>query len=452
MRKLNIRHALFALVLAASGCKGEDGNVFITLDYDASNVRYRVNEPITPIAPILSGSFFTNYVVNPALPAGLTLNLANGEITGTPTAETPETNFVVSADFEGETLLTTIVIAVGPQLPASFATLVEGFAAEEVVAGLAIPAHVAIAPDGRIFFNELETGNIRVIDATGALLPAPFATLPVVTGADRGLMGIALSPNFASDGFVYVAVASATPDRMRIVRFTDVADLGTNETEIVDDLPLGLENVGGDIVFDLAGNLFVSTGDNGDPADAQSGTSLAGKILRFTAAGGIPATNPAPTSEEWTRGLRNTLALAVQPFTGALFGADTGDGGDDEINFLEGNKNFEWGDTTGNLDPAIVGLNVTTFSGALEPKGMMFHSGGGEFSDLRNDLFLTAFATEEIHQLVLSGGSFTTLADDITFATFVPSGTDNKPLDIAQMADGSILVSTSTAIYRIFRF
>ena len=123
MRKLNIRHALFALVLAAPGCGGEDGNVFITLDYDTSNARFRVNEPIAPIAPVLNGSFFTNYVVDPALPAGLALNLANGEITGTPTAETPETSFVVSADFEGEMLVTTLVMAVGPQLPASFAEI-----------------------------------------------------------------------------------------------------------------------------------------------------------------------------------------------------------------------------------------------------------------------------------------------------------------------------------------
>ncbi len=456
MRKPSIASALFALVFATAGCSSEDGNVFITLDYDSSNVRYRVGEATLPIAPILNGSFFTNYVVNPALPTGLTLDLGTGEISGTPTAETAETVFSISADFEGETLFSSITIAVGPQLPATVLTLAEGFAAEVIATGLAIPAHIAIAPDGRIFFAELETGNIRIIDATGALLPAPFATLPVVTGGERGLFGLALSPSFGTNGFVYVAVASPAgggdPERTRIVRFTDVADLGTNETELVDDLPLAATTNGGEIVFDLSGNLFVSIGDNEDPDNAQGGTSLAGKVLRFTAAGGIPATNPSPTSEEWTRGLRDTLGLAVQPFSGALFGVDAGDAGDDELNFLEPNKNFEWGDTTGTLDPAVVGLNISTWSSAIGPRGIMFHNGDGGLSDLRNDLFVAAFVTESIRQLKLGGANFTVLDDDIEFATFAPSGDDNKPRDIEQDVDGTIVVSTSTTIYRIFWF
>jgi glucose/arabinose dehydrogenase len=455
MRKSSIRSALFALVLATAGCSSQDGNVFITLDYDASSVRYRVGEAIAPNAPILNGSFFTNYVVNPALPNGLLLDLGTGEITGTPTAESAETVHVISADFEGETLFSSITIAVGPQLPASFLTLAEGFAVDEIASGLAIPARMARAPDGRLFFVELETGNVRIIDATDALLPAPFATLPVVTGGSRGLFGLALSPTFGSNGFVYVAVASPAgggdPERTRIVRFTDVADLGTSETELVDDLPLAATTNGGDLVFDPSGNMFISIGDNEDPANAQSTTSLAGKVLRFTAAGAIPATNPTPGSEEWCKGLRDTLGLAIHPGTGTLFGADSGDT-EDELNFLAPGKNFEWGDTTGTLTPAVVGVIVATWSPQIGPAAMVFHPGGGGLSDLQNDLFVAARDAEDIRQLKLSGGSFTEFDEEIIFAAFASSGDDNKPLDIEVDSDGSILVSTHTAIYRIFRF
>ena len=454
MVKLRIHAVLLALVVAAPGCDSQDGNVFITLDYDSQTGRYRVGEAITPIAPVLNGSFFSNYAVNPALPNGLALDLVNGEISGTPTAETPEGNFVVSADFEGDTFFTSIEIAVGPQLPASVQSLEDGFAAEEIATGLAKPVKMARAADGRVFFIELDTGNIRIIDANGALLPTPFATLPVVTGGERGLFGLALSPNFANDGFVYVAVASpaagADPDRTRIVRFTDVADLGTSETEIVDDLPLANTHNGGEIVFDELGNLFVSIGDNEDPSDAQSTASLAGKILRYTASGGIPASNPVAASPIWCRGLRNTFALAVQPVSGALFGADNGDTSDDELNFLAAGKNFEWGDTTGNLGP-LIGVIVTTWSAPIAPTAIMFHDGAGG-SELTGKLFVTSYVDEDIRVLGLTGPNSTVLQSESTFATFVPSADDNKPLDILENPDGSLVVSTFTTIYRIFKF
>src|SRR5713101_5329469 len=70
--------------------------------------------------------------------------------------------------------------------------------------GLSFPASFRFAPDGRIFFTEKNTGNIRIIQ-NGTLVPSPFASLTVATdGLEQGLMGIALSPSFQIDGFVYV--------------------------------------------------------------------------------------------------------------------------------------------------------------------------------------------------------------------------------------------------------
>lgn len=449
--------ACFALAasFAFSGCKNDSGNVFITLDYVAATGRYRVGEAIAPNAPILSGGLFSNFAVNPALPGGLALDPLDGEITGVPTTETATASYVISADFEGETFFTAVAITVGPQLPASFQSLEEGFAVEEIANGLDTPARIALAPDGRLFFVELDTGNVRIIDATGALLPTPFATVPVLTGGHQGLFGLALSPTFASNGFVYVAAATPAsgpdPDRTRIVRFTDVADLGTSETVIVDDLPVSAQNNGGEIVFDATGNLFVSIGDNETAANAQSSSTLAGKILRYTATGAIPAGNPTAGNPEWCRGLRNTYALAVHPITGDLFGADNGDTSDDELNYLAGGLNFEWGDTTGTLGP-LIGLRIQNWSTTIVPTAILFHSGSGGYSEFRNELLLAAYGDEDIRRLGLSGTAFTTLQSETTFATFVPNANDNKPLDILEAADGSLIVSTFTAIYRIFKF
>ena len=74
----------------------------------------------------------------------------------------------------------------------------------------------------------------------------------------------------------------------------------------------------------------MSLGDTGDPALAQDPASLAGKVLRYTADGDLPADNPDPARPLWCRGLRNTFTLALHPVTGGVFGADNGPDEDDE--------------------------------------------------------------------------------------------------------------------------
>src|ERR687895_1300210 len=81
------------------------------------------------------------------------------------------------------------------------ATLPVGFT-ETQISGLSNPTAMAIAPDGRIFVCQ-QGGSLRVIK-NGALLPAPFITLNVDPAGERGLLGIAFDPNFASNNFVYL--------------------------------------------------------------------------------------------------------------------------------------------------------------------------------------------------------------------------------------------------------
>ncbi|MGQ0614228.1 MAG: PQQ-dependent sugar dehydrogenase [Planctomycetaceae bacterium] len=209
------------------------------------------------------------------------------------------------------------------------------------------PVRLALATDGRLFFNELDTGLVRVIDAQGDLLPVPFATLPLVTTGHRGLLGLGLAPGFALSGHVFVAAttpaAGLQGDRLRVVRSTDVADIGTNETVVVDDLPISAINDGGDLQFDLGGGILVSLGDVQVPANAQDPASPAGKILSSTPAAGNPADNPDPASPLLCSGLRNTFGLAVHPTTGGLFGGDNGPAANDGSNLLIATKNYEWG-------------------------------------------------------------------------------------------------------------
>src|SRR6188508_810996 len=124
--------------------------------------------------------------------------------------------------------------------PAQGATVPTGFAETRVATGLPSPTAMAIAPDGRIFVAQ-QGGALRVVK-NGALLTQPFLTVSVNAEGERGLLGVAFDPNFASNSFVYVYyTTSASPVHNRVSRFTasaanpDVVAAGTEVTLL--DLP-----------------------------------------------------------------------------------------------------------------------------------------------------------------------------------------------------------------------
>src|ERR1044071_3768208 len=104
-----------------------------------------------------------------------------------------------------------------------FATLPAGFS-ETAISGITSPTAMEIAPDGRIFVCE-QTGRLRVIK-NGVLLPTPFVTLTVDPAGERGLLGIAFDPAFATNNFVYVYyTVPIEPRHNRVSRFTANGDL-----------------------------------------------------------------------------------------------------------------------------------------------------------------------------------------------------------------------------------
>src|SRR5262249_47843195 len=101
------------------------------------------------------------------------------------------------------------------------ATLPVGFAESQW--GSAFPrgaTAMAFAPDGRLFVC-LQSGQLRVITTNGVLLPNPFVTLSVDSNGERGLLGVAFDPDFASNNFVYLYyTVPGSPTHNRISRFT----------------------------------------------------------------------------------------------------------------------------------------------------------------------------------------------------------------------------------------
>lgn len=233
-------------------------------------------------------------------------------------------------------------------------TLPTGFS-EIQISGLSSPTAMEIAPDGRVFVC-LQGGQLRVIK-NGALLPTPFLTVSVDASGERGLLGIAFDPNFASNNFVYIYyTVPSVPRHNRLSRFTangDVAVAGSEQILLeLNDLSATNHN-GGAIHFGPDGKLYVAVGENAVGSNSQTLNNLLGKILRINADGSIPSDNPFFNSAAgnnraiWALGLRNPFTFAFQPRTGRMFINDVGAGTWEEINDGIAGSNYGWDITEG---------------------------------------------------------------------------------------------------------
>jgi putative heme-binding domain-containing protein len=234
-------------------------------------------------------------------------------------------------------------------------TLPAGFKAEVVATGFTGATALEVTPDGRLFVCE-QTGSLRVIK-NGTLLVRPFVKLPVDATWERGLLGVAVAPDFPKTPHVFVCYVAAKPYPHHVVsRFRAAGDEaepssetilleGDDQTKLGGTVPAGHQ--GGAIHFARDGTLYIAIGDQTAGKPAQALNSLLGRLLRINADGSIPPDNPflARTTGKyratWALGLRNPFTFAFQPGTGRLFINDVG-GNAEEVNEGVAGANYGW--------------------------------------------------------------------------------------------------------------
>jgi aldose sugar dehydrogenase len=223
---------------------------------------------------------------------------------------------------------------------------------QSVLSGLNFPSALAQAQDGRVFFNELGTGNIRVANIVNSIWQAPnlFCPNPLAlsTGGEQGLLGLALDPNFSSNQslFVYYTRLGFTN---RVSKITNVGS-ECSETVVLDNLPTAGNHNGGIIQFGPDGKLYIIIGDAGSPSDAQNLDSLAGKILRINPDGTAPSDNPfysdgtANRDKVFSFGHRNSFGFTFHPQTNELWESENGPSSPefDEVNRVLSGNNYGW--------------------------------------------------------------------------------------------------------------
>jgi glucose/arabinose dehydrogenase len=253
-------------------------------------------------------------------------------------------------------LLTSAVAALAaPPGPVQGATtLPSGFSKHLVVGGLVSPTDMEFAPDGRLFIAE-QAGRVRVLRKNGTLATFLDIRAKVNHAGERGLLGIAFDPDFATNHFVYfdyTRKATATvPVHNRVVRVRaddGKAVPGSGKVLLELNRQTAQNHLAGSLEFGSGGRLYVSSGENGTASNAQSLKNLLGKVLRINRDGSIPASNPffhratGKNRAIWARGLRNPFKIAVKPGAGTLFINDVGENTWEEINRGVRGANYGW--------------------------------------------------------------------------------------------------------------
>lgn len=252
-----------------------------------------------------------------------------------------------------------------------------------VASGLEVPWGLDFLPDGRAVVTERDSGRVLVVTAPevpGNGKPAKGEGTVVEVGripetaarGEAGLLGVAVSRSFASDGLLYFYVTTSSDNRVVRARL-DGDKLGKSEP-ILTGIPAGPTHDGGRLAFGPDGYLYVSTGETGDEDLAQDEKSLAGKILRITTDGKPAPDNPFKT-RVWSLGHRNVQGLAFDE-QGLLWAAEFGENESDELNRIVPGDNYGWPEVEGRGGPKEFTQPALTWrTDDASPSGLAYAGG-----------------------------------------------------------------------------
>jgi glucose/arabinose dehydrogenase len=297
-----------------------------------------------------------------------------------------------------------------------------------ITTGLYAPWALAFLPDGRALVSERDSGRLVAIDSSGTV--REVQRLPAAGTGEGGLLGIALSPHYASDDLVYAY--SSTAQDNRVVRF----HLGQRPQPILTGIPVSAIHNGGRIAFGPDGMLYIGTGDASSRNEAQNLQSLSGKILRITPDGGVPADNPFLHNPVYSYGHRNVQGLAWDG-RGQLYATEFGQNSFDEVNRIVAGGNYGWPEVEGDRADTRFIRPVTTFRVAeASPSGAAFLKDGA-LAQWEGNLFVAGLRGERLWRLVMrSDGS-------VTQREALLQGAYGRLRHVAQAPDGSLWVLTS---------
>ena len=327
------------------------------------------------------------------------------------------------------------------------------FETEVIANDLQAPTSLVFLDPRRALLAERRSARVSLLDIERkSLTPlAPGFEPLVLTGEDAGIHDLALHPDHARNGWIYVSYSSGTEERstLAIDRFTlDGARVAKRERIFAAAKGQAEDrfHYGGRMVF-AGGYLFVSIGDRHNQARAQELSSHQGKILRLHDDGRAPADNPfvgqdRALAEIWTYGHRNIQGMAVHPATGEIWANEHGPRHGDELNLIKRGANYGWPVVSYGWEYAggPIGMGITRRDGmeppvwvwtpAIAPSGMFVYTGDA-FPAWRGSFFIGSMSRAHLNRLALVEGQ-------VVLEERILLGKAGRARLVAQGPDGAI--------------
>lgn len=288
----------------------------------------------------------------------------------------------------------------------------------------------------------IKDSTVRIYSMNGTYLKTfwNFSDSLYSSGQESGVLGVCTDPNFITNHYVYVYYTHLNPASIRIVRFTEINNAGTNPLIIFNHLQSqsGI-HYGGNMHFGPDDKLYITVGTGSANTDAQILTTPRGKILRINRDGSAPVNNPFyddgnPLSGNddriWALGMRNSFDFCFSPFNDSLYSTENGNSVD-ELNFIRKGKNYGWPLCEGYCIPYIDSLKQPMFAaGSYVPTGIIIYNGSA-FPTLTGKIIFGSYGFQSLYIATLNAG-----LDSITSVT--PWAITGRVTSLMKGSDGFI--------------
>ncbi|MED5491400.1 PQQ-dependent sugar dehydrogenase [Halopseudomonas pachastrellae] len=334
---------------------------------------------------------------------------------------------------------------------------------ETLADGLSNPWSLAFLPDGGMLVTE-RSGQLRLIDAAGQLRAEPVAGVPeAFVNGQSGLMEVALAPDFAESGELFLSYSCGTRDAnhtcLAAATFNGEALENTHEIFRVQPAKKGSAHYGGRIAFLPDNTLLLTLGDGFDYREqAQNTANHLGSIVRLSRDGSAPEDNPFvgqadAMPELYSIGHRNVQGILVDD-AGRVFSHEHGPRGGDEINLIEAGKNYGWPKITYGIDyngsqispyTELPGLEqpLVYWDPSIAPSGMTLYQ-GELFPEWQGSLLVSALAGKEVRRVELKGNAAG--EQESLFAEL-----DQRFRDVRTGPDGAVYLLTDSPSGQLLR-